>query len=283
MSAAKRRLVKLHAPARKNFPRRRVAVRGYDDLWQADIVEMRPYAGRNRGHNYILTVIDALSKYAWAVPLKRKSGDEIARALSSVTRASGRLPRNLQTDKGKEFYNAEVRRFIDRHGINHYSTYSVLKASIVERFNRTLKNDVEVLHAERNVQVARCAAASNIRVQRSQTSNHRDASDRRDARSSVETPVDSVQPPEDRRSGKISTERSRAPEVRRTNPATYLLKNSRGEPIAGGFYEHELQRVSDPDVYLVERVLRRKGDAVLVKWLGMDRSHDSWIDKADIL
>ena len=43
----------LHAPARRNFPRRRVIVRGYDDLWQADIVEMRPYSGFNRGHHYI--------------------------------------------------------------------------------------------------------------------------------------------------------------------------------------------------------------------------------------
>ncbi|XP_025265605.1 uncharacterized protein LOC112638321 [Camponotus floridanus] len=75
----------------------------------------------------------------------------------------------------------------------------------------------------------------------------------------------------------------RVAEVRRTNPATYLLKDSRGEPIAGGFYEHELQRVSDPDVYLVESVLCQKGDVVLVKWLGMDRSHNSWIDKTDIL
>jgi len=36
---------------------------GYDDLWQADIVKMRPYSGFNRGHYYILTVIDVLSKY----------------------------------------------------------------------------------------------------------------------------------------------------------------------------------------------------------------------------
>ncbi|XP_025262346.1 uncharacterized protein LOC112637262 [Camponotus floridanus] len=71
-----------------------------------------------------------------------------------------------------------------------------------------------------------------------------------------------------------TTEIFRVAEVRRTNPATYLLKDSRGEPIAGRFYEHELQRVSDPDVYLIERVLRRKGDAVLVKWLGMDKSHN---------
>ncbi|KAL6418388.1 hypothetical protein ACFW04_012153 [Cataglyphis niger] len=143
MSVEKRRLVEeLHAPARRNFPRRRVAVRGYDDLWQADVVEMRPYARLNKGHNYILTVIDALSKYAWAAPLKSKSAGEVARALSKITRESKRCPKNLQTDKGKEFYNAEVRKFAEKHGVNHYSTYSVMKASIVERFNRTLKNSM---------------------------------------------------------------------------------------------------------------------------------------------
>jgi len=43
---------------------------------------------------------------------------------------------------GKEFYNADVQRLVNKHDINHYSTYSVLKASVVERFNRTLKNDM---------------------------------------------------------------------------------------------------------------------------------------------
>jgi len=43
---------------------------------------------------------------------------------------------------GKEFYNADVQRLVNKHGINHYSTYSLMKASIVERFNRTLKNDM---------------------------------------------------------------------------------------------------------------------------------------------
>ncbi|KAL6417561.1 hypothetical protein ACFW04_012662 [Cataglyphis niger] len=103
---------------------------------------MRPYARLNKGHNYILTVIDALSKYAWAVPLKSKSANEITRALSKITRNSKRCPKNLQTDKGKKFYNTEMRKFAKEHGVNHYSTYSVMKASIVERFNRTLKNSM---------------------------------------------------------------------------------------------------------------------------------------------
>ena len=143
ISSERRQLVEeLHAPARRNFPRRRVIVRGYDDLWQADVVEMRPYSGFNRGHHYILTVIDVLSKYAWAVPLKSKGGSETANAIAEIVRESRRCPKNLQTDMGKEFYNADVQKILKKHNVNHYSTYSTLKASVVERFNRTLKNDM---------------------------------------------------------------------------------------------------------------------------------------------
>ncbi|KYM76766.1 hypothetical protein ALC53_12814 [Atta colombica] len=61
-SSEKRRLVEeLHAPARRNFPRRGI-VREYDD--QADIVEMRSYSTASIEVHYILTVIDVLSKYA---------------------------------------------------------------------------------------------------------------------------------------------------------------------------------------------------------------------------
>jgi len=144
VSAEKRRLVEeLHAPARKNFPRRYVIVRGYDDLWQADIVEMHLYSRFNKGYNYILTVVDMLSKYA-CIPLKSKSGSEMANAITEIIRKSGRHPKNLQTDMGKEFYNANVQQLINKHDINHYSTYlySVMKASVVERFNCTLKNDM---------------------------------------------------------------------------------------------------------------------------------------------
>ncbi|KAL6417007.1 hypothetical protein ACFW04_014717 [Cataglyphis niger] len=132
----------LHAPARRNFLRRRVVVRSYDDLWQADIVEIRPYSRFNKGHHYILTIIDVLSKYGWAAPLKSKGGSETADAIAEIIRDSKRCPRNMQTDMGKEFYNTDVQRLMKKHDINHYSTYSVLKASIVERFNRTLKNDM---------------------------------------------------------------------------------------------------------------------------------------------
>jgi len=140
-SLEKRQLVnELHAPARKNFPRRHVIVREYDDLWQADIVEMRPYSRFNRGYHYILTVIDALSKHAWAVPLKSKGGSETADAIAEIIRDSKRCPKNIRTDIGKEFYNADVQRLMRKQ---HQSLFYVFGIeSIVERFNRTLKNDM---------------------------------------------------------------------------------------------------------------------------------------------
>lgn len=42
----------LHKPARRNYPRRNVIVRGLDETWQADLVEMIPYARDNKGNPY---------------------------------------------------------------------------------------------------------------------------------------------------------------------------------------------------------------------------------------
>ncbi|XP_018308522.1 uncharacterized protein [Mycetomoellerius zeteki] len=129
----KRSLVdELHSAARRNFPRRRVIVHRYDDLWQADVVEMRPYTRCNRGYHYILTVIDVLSKHAWAVPLKAKSGNEVTKVIAKIIRDDGRCPKNLQTNRGKEFYNSNVQKLLKKYNINHYSTYSVMVQSYVE-------------------------------------------------------------------------------------------------------------------------------------------------------
>ncbi|XP_046750605.1 uncharacterized protein LOC124413863 [Diprion similis] len=77
-------MTELHKPARRNYPRRRVDVRGINETWQADLVNMMSYAGQNKGYGYMLTVIDIFSKYAWAVPIKSKSGDDVTKAMESV-------------------------------------------------------------------------------------------------------------------------------------------------------------------------------------------------------
>jgi len=69
----------------------------------------------------------------------------------------------------------------------------------------------------------------------------------------------------------------------RTNSVTYLLEDYRGKSIAGAFYEYELHRATHPDIYLVEKILRKKGTKVYVKWLGFDGSYNSWIHKDNAL
>ena len=69
----------------------------------------------------------------------------VGRADKAVTDAfekifnQGRTPINLQTDDGKEFYNKTFQSLLTRKGIHHFSTSGDTKASVVERYNRTLK------------------------------------------------------------------------------------------------------------------------------------------------
>ncbi|KMQ82161.1 hypothetical protein RF55_23968 [Lasius niger] len=72
-----------------------------------------------------------------------------------------------------------------------------------------------------------------------------------------------------------TTEVFKIVKVQRTNPVSYLLEDYRKKSVAGAFYEHELRRANYPDVYLVEKILRRRGDKVYVKWLEFDTSHNS--------
>lgn len=130
----------LHRSARKNFVRRKVEMRGIHDTLQADLVEMIPYAQENNDMKYILVVINIFSKKAYARPLKTKTGHEVTRAMKSILDSIKHQIKNLHVDMGNEFYNNSMKRMLEQRNINMYSTFSTMKASIVERFNRTLKN-----------------------------------------------------------------------------------------------------------------------------------------------
>ena len=92
------------------------------------------------GYRYLLTCIDVLSKYAWVVPLKNKSGEVVAKAFQLVLTSSGRYCQKLHTDKGKEFYKSKFRAMLKQYDIEHFSSGNKeIKCSVMERFNRTLK------------------------------------------------------------------------------------------------------------------------------------------------
>ena len=51
-----------------------------DEIWAADLIAMQAFSKDNNGIKYLLTVIDIFSKIVWIVPLKRKTGEEVANA-----------------------------------------------------------------------------------------------------------------------------------------------------------------------------------------------------------
>ncbi|KAG8229765.1 hypothetical protein J437_LFUL005846 [Ladona fulva] len=87
----------LHRPIRKKFKRNVYMVDYIDETWQCDLNDMQSLKKYNGGYMYILTVIDLFSKYAWAIPLKNKSADEIIKALQSIFKQ--RKPLKIQSDK----------------------------------------------------------------------------------------------------------------------------------------------------------------------------------------
>ena len=90
----------LHKPVPKNYVRNRVVVGGIDDLWQADLVDLQSLSKYNDGYKYLLACVDIFSKFAWAVPLKSKTGKVITTAFQSIIE-NGRKPFYLQTEEGK--------------------------------------------------------------------------------------------------------------------------------------------------------------------------------------
>ena len=65
-------------------------------------------------------------------------------------------------------------------------------------------------------------------------------------------------------------------------PWAYVINDLNSEEIIGTFYENELQK-TDQKEFRIEKVLKKKGDKLYVKWKGYDHSFNIWIDKKDII
>ena len=304
----------LHRPARKNYLRRDTTVRGFKDLFQADLVEMIPYANVNKKFRYLLTVVDVFSKYAWARPIKNKKSASVTEAMRDIlVSPDGQLfkpPKLLQTDQGKEFDNVMFRAMLDEYNIRLFNSFSNKKAAVVERFNRTLKSKMwrefsargsykwihilDELMLEYNnskhrgigmMRPSQITLKDEAFLQEIHNKDH--ASRKRGVvRFSVGDYV---------RMSKLkgvfekgytpnwSTELFIIHKVQPTCPVTYLLKDVKGNLIEGGFYNEELQKTALKDTYLVDKIIKRRGNQVLVKWYGFPSTENTWEDEKNIL
>ena len=70
--------------------------------------------------------------------------------------------------------------------------------------------------------------------------------------------------------------------VKNTFPWTYVINDLNGEEIIRTFYEKELQKTNQEE-FRIEKVIKRKGNKIYVKWKGYNNSFNSWIDKASLV
>ena len=75
----------------------------------------------NKGFRFLLCVIDIYSKYAWVIPLK---GIAITNAFQKILKESSRKPYKKWFNKGSEFYNKSMKKWLEKNGINMYSVHN---------------------------------------------------------------------------------------------------------------------------------------------------------------
>ena len=289
----------LHKPVRKKFQKRRVWVSGIDDTWAADLADMSSLAKENDGYKYLLVVIDIFSKYGWLIPLKNKSGLNVANAFKNIFKE--RKPKKLWTDKGKEFYNKHVKTLVDV-----YSTENEEKSSIAERWIRTMKERMYKYFTANNTY--RYIDALDGLVKRYNNAKHSSIgmtpteASKPSNEDAVRAKLYPPKPPPSKPKFAIG-DRVRIPRKKKTfekgytsrwteevftiskvlytNPPTYRITDSDGKEIQGTFYEAELQKTTQ-NVYRIKKVIRKRGKKVLVKWMGYPESQNSWVNTSDL-
>ena len=97
---------------KRGYKFQKTYVKELADQLQMDVVDMGKYHWHNKGYYWILTAIEILSRYAFAIPVHRKNTENMTKAVNELLvqfkARFGKHPNIAQFDEGKEFYNVNV-------------------------------------------------------------------------------------------------------------------------------------------------------------------------------
>ena len=72
-------------------------------------------------------------------------------------------------------------------------------------------------------------------------------------------------------------------EINKSNVITYKIKDMNNEIVKGIFYESELSKTKNTsDEYIIEKMLKTNKNKLYVKWRGYSYNFNSWIDKNSV-
>ena len=278
----------LHKPITRKFEKRRVYPTFKGNIWGVDLADMQLLSKYNKGIRFLLCVIDIFSKYAWLVPLKDKKGISIVKAFQIILKQSNRKPNKMWVDKGSEFYNAYFKKWLRDNNIVMYSTHNEGKSVVTERFIRTLKGKIYkyMTSISKNVYIDKL---DGIVDQYNNTYHTTIKMKPIDAKDNTYINTDKEmnnKDPKFKVGDRVRISKYKnifvkgymhnwieevfvIKKVKNTVTWTYVINDLNGEEIIGTFYEKELQKTNQEE-FRIEKVIRRKGDKLYVKWKGYD-------------
>jgi hypothetical protein len=273
---------------------------------------MREFAKHIDNYNYILTIIDCFSKYSFAVPLKNRSGEEIIKALKLVFQE--KKCALLRTDKGTEFCNTDVRRYLNKENVVHFTSHDQeINCAIVERFNRTLKGKMfkyftangtrRYLEELPNFLIYNNSKHRTIKMAPSEVNKNNEklvfkniygVNNLSEAIINRKINNKTSINPGDKVRKKYSTkhfDKGYYPNwtdqiltiektIKGENQPVFRIKDYAGNLVNQRFYPQELQKITE-NLHRVEKVLKtrvRKGETeYFVKWLNYLSTYNSWV------
>jgi transposase InsO family protein len=304
----------LHHPVRRNFVRNKVIVASPHEQAQADLVDLQMFKKDNDGNGFLLTFINSFSKKAAAVPVKNKTAKLVRDALEKLL-AENQVD-SLFTDAGGEFKNKLVAALCKKMGVTQYFANNPdTKASICERFNRTLKqrmfrlmthtgsrryiDAIEDIVNGYNKSYHRSIGMSPDEVSDNNLQsvfNHmygtpdinsmmaRNFNDRQKFGVGNSVRVKYTLTPMDKSYYPMFGDQ--VFKVRRIvkgdSRYLYKLEDYRHKQLPRAFYAEELQLISPDTLYRIEKIIKRKGKKVLVKYLNYPEDANEWIDSSAI-
>ena len=182
-----------------------------------------------------------------------------------------------------------------------YSTHNEGKSVVVERFTRTLKNNIckhmtaisknvyfDVLNDivdKYNNTYHKTIKMKPIDVKNDSFAEYNEESNEKDSRFKV---GDHVRISKHKNIFAKGYTPNRSEEIfvvkkiKNTVSWTYVISDLNGKEIVGSFYEKELQKTNQKE-FRIEKAIKEKGNKLYLKWKGYDNSFNSWIDKKDLI
>ena len=127
----------LNKPVINKFPRKKIVVNYIDEIHSCDLVDMVKYSRMNKGFKYIFTNINVFSKIGYAYAIKSKKIQDIKPCFQKIFIKT--KPKFIWSDKESSFFSKEMLKFFEDNNVKIYYTNSNLKAVVIERFKRSLR------------------------------------------------------------------------------------------------------------------------------------------------